>query len=361
MIKLTKAGKIVVGVVGVLLCALIYFMFFRPAPPPPTDEAGVLLTAPGPVPKPYSFPLKGKQAEVWQQKASKRRSQLTHCAFLTRSVYQSSRTKELDFVGIIPKDATESPYYYLDPKGGREYFPVLPIGPGSEGVKYAVAAAGGDTQAVDPCTGGVPIMVAFPEGTNPPQSGLIRVLGYMAWTSDDLNMTSPPPATTTVVNAGSVKEASLQQALAPATRERMLNVVVRRGPVEMRVGRIEFASNQTRVWVSLINRSAEPVDGFQVARATLEERGRAPQPASTSPLPGARDLGSRQEQTDLLENKEIPPPSGRAGKLEGFITFPAVNPSALLTLRLPDPYPSTGGQGEQAISIQLRPQANQAV
>ena len=63
MLALTKAGKIAVVVIAILLTGLIYILFFSgsSAPPADVDGKGIPLTKQSPVPAGYQFPLKGDQ------------------------------------------------------------------------------------------------------------------------------------------------------------------------------------------------------------------------------------------------------------------------------------------------------------
>lgn len=366
MLRLTKAGKIVFALGTLLLCGLIYFLFFKPEGAPPTDAQGIPFSSPAAdPPKPFKFPLSDDQAALWAQQSEKNRAVLKHCSFFKD--YPASRDKggiKLDFVGIVPEDAAESPYYRQDPETGRFYAPVYPVGAGTEGVNQALAAYGGDPKGVDPCVVGpdgapTPVVVVWPKGQNPPtQGGLVRVLGYMAWQFGFIKAEVPDQAAT-VVNAGRIEDASLQQALAPAIRQRVLNILVKRGPVWLRLGRIEFAATQTRLWTTLWNTSSEAVSGYGgVTRATIREAGKAEQKAGPIKLTGTQSLSKLEKNGDLLSSTDIPPPSVNTGGLSGYITFPPVDPSRVLILDLPDPYAGSGGANDKAISIQLRPQQN---
>ena len=371
MIKLTKTGKIVLGTLLVLFCGLIYILFFRGEAPPPTDPQGVPLQQSAPVPQGYKFPLSREDSERWSTAAIPTRNKLTYCSFFTEKVggdYESNRQTPLDFVAIVAPEARQSPYYYQDPKKKREYYPVFPIGAGSKGLKDALAAASEDAESADPCIVGaegspVPVVVAFPPGEAPPAGGLVRIKGYMAlqygYLSDNV-----PDVTAPIVNAGEVKPASLQQALSPANYQRVLNLSLRRGPVVMRLSRVEFSSQQTRVWAEIWNTSPKPLEAWQgVSAATIQERGApAVKPAGLQEAPaGADQLGDLEVSDDLLQQTEIPAASGTPGKVSGYIIFPYVNPKKPIELSIPDPY--TGGAPVQGnnITIKLLPQFNQPV
>jgi len=362
VLRLTRTGKIVSVVLLLAFCAVLYLLFFKPDPAPLADDNGIPLSQPikNP-PVPYKFPLSAQQAEQWQQAASSNSSKLSYCTFFSQ--YADSRDAKLDFVGVMAPKAIESPYFHRNSKG-REYYPVYPIGPGSDGIKYALAGASKDQKNIDPCTldaegSPTPVVVAFPKGVSPPSGGLVRVLGYMAWQYGYINPQARNPLAT-VVNAGQVTGTSSQQALAPTQLKQILNIVVGRGPIVIRLSRIEFASEQTRLWVELFNTSSQTAAGWTgVSQATIQELG-APDSlkAGSTKLEQASSLDSLRIPNDLLQNTDIPPFSASgAGRTSGYITFPAVNPSKVLILNLPDP---SQGSTDSGITLTLRPSSNQA-
>lgn len=368
MVKLTRTGKIALGVVLVIFCGLIYFLFFRGDPPPATDTEGIALTDPAPVPKGFKFPLSKEASLKWQQEAAPTRDKLSYCSFFSADfggAYEENRNVPLDFVAILAPDARQTPYYYRDPETKRSYYPVYPIGAGSEGLKQALAAASGDTESVKECAlgadeGAVPVVVAFPPGENPPSGGLLRIKGYMAWQFGYVKA-DVPDQQAPVVNAGEVTAASAQQALSPATYERILNISMRRGPVVMRLSRVEFSPEQTRVWVELWNTSPRPLDAWEgITSATLQERG-APAVKATGAqedTTGADQLGDLDVTNDILQSTEVPAASGTPGKVSGFLVFPSVNPDKVVELFMPDPYPGDNGDGGNNITVKLLPGLN---
>ena len=360
MIKLTLTGKIAAGLALVLLGIGVYMLFFRPAPGPVVDDQGLALSVASKPPPGFTFPLDDKQAAAWDKKSAK---DPAYCDFLSR--YEKNRQTLLTFTALLDEDPKASPYFYTDPTTKREYYPVYPIG-GARGADKALQASGqgageGD---IDPClvdsseSAGLPILVAFPPGAPAPKSKVIKVRGYMAYTSDYLGIDETLD-TTVIVNAGSVSEASLQQALAPARSSRELDIRIRRGDLLLRLGRIEFASDQTRVWVQIFNSSSVEQPAWAgVSGSQITQEGAAEMPSGFE-LAAATDLQSAQggAASDILPDAPVKPATAKAASLEGFITFGPVDPSKKLTLNIPDPSPGDSSS-TPVILISLDPALN---
>lgn len=358
--KLTAAGKVVVGVFLIIMVGAMYMLFFRPEP-----DTGPDLSQPAPLPAGIKFPLRGDDLAAFSKKAAKTRRQLDFCSFY--SYYADNRGVPIMFEAYISKDARDSPYYYVDPETQREYYPAWYIKPNSKGLKIAQAAAEGDIEELPPCMLAgedqvpMPILLGFERGQKP-SSDIVQVQGIIWWDSLSLNPAQQESAAgqaTTgipVVQVGHVTPKTPSSVAKPAVRQRILNLAFQRGAAILRVSRIEFAPDETRVWIQLLNKSGSPLPAWTGnSDATLREEGGP----SMNPGTGQdAESAAEDEQTpdDLLPEEDIPAKGG--GGLRGYLVFPAVQDSNTLFLNLPEPNTRVD-EGGLPISIKLRPEFNE--
>ena len=376
MLALTKAGKIAVAVIAILSTGLIYVLFFTPSsakPPAKVDSGGVPLTEPAPVPAGYQFPLKGDQLKQWNQQASGFKNNLDYCMFFTS--YPSSRAKPLHFTAaIVPKDSEPfGALQYTDRSTGRTYYPAYPA---TGSADQLTALLGGEDTAPQ-CDGlfaggqPLPIMIEFPAGVSAPASGLVDVSGYMSWqyggvmdgNNDFTAEQQGSYGAATVINAGQIKEASAQQALAPALYARNLDIAIRKGSITLRLIRIEFAADQTRLLAELNNNAslaseegwAGPMNGD--GGAVLKQGGSSVGLTPDGEL--AKAANSDGTAGDLLSSESIPGGSGggKPGQLLGYIIFPSIDARQSATLSLPD-LPTASSNDPLPIRIDLPAKLN---
>ena len=352
MLALTKAGKIAVVVIAILLTGLIYILFFSgsSSTPADVDGKGIPLTEEAPEPSGYQFPLKGDQLKQWNQQASKVGSNLTYCSFFR--AYSKSRDIPLRFpAAIVPKDSEPfGSLQHTDRSTGRTYYPAYPATGTAE---QLTGLLDGDPDTAPDCGGifggepPLPLMIEFPAGVSAPASGLVDVSGYMSWqygevmdkASNDFTVeqNSPYNQLATVINAGQIKEASAQQALAPALYARNLDIAIRKGSITLRLIRIEFAADQTRLLAELNNNSslANEEGWAGISDSELKQGGSGPV-APDGEL--AKTANSGGITSDLLSSESIPGGSGggKPGQLLGYIIFPSIDARQSATLSLPD-------------------------
>jgi hypothetical protein len=354
------------------LTGLIYVLFFSgsSSPPASVDSGGAPLTEPAPVPTGYQFPLKGDQLKQWNQQAGKVGSNLNYCSFF--SAYTSSRATPLRFpAAIVPKDSDPfGALQYTDRSTGRTYYPAYPA---TGSADQLTALLGGEDTAPD-CGGlfaggqPLPIMIEFPAGVSAPASGLVDVSGYMSWqyggvmdgNNDFTAEQQGSYGAATVISAGQIKEASAQQALAPALYARNLDIAIRKGSITLRLIRVDFAADQTRLLVGLNNNSSlASEEGWTgIDAAVLKQGGSSVGLAPDGEL--AKAANSDGTAGDLLSSEPIPGGTGggKPGQLLGYIIFPSIDARQSATLSLPD-LPTASSNDPLPIRIDLPAKLNQ--
>jgi len=354
--KLTRTGKIFVAVVAVIVLILGYFTVFSGDDAPP--DLG--LDRPAKIPAPFKFPLTGAQAQQFDVRAHGNREKLDVCQFFTH--YATNRGIPIQFEALIPDDARQSPYFYTDPRTGREFWPAYYVPATSTGVSEAQAIASGDTEKLEGCAqdangAPVPILIGFARGQKP-TGNLIRVNGVIWWDSLQLNprqritAAGAETADAPVVLAGEAQRISALALQRPAFKERVLNFAFRHGKVALRVSRVEFASDQTRVWVELINKTATPLPAWSgVNQASLRQDGG---PTLTVGL-SSDEGGPTADDTDTLPDEDLPPRG--AGNLSGYLIFPEVDPGRTVFLNLPE-VDADLDNGVAPVTIRLDPDLN---
>jgi hypothetical protein len=363
VLRLTRTGKIVSGVLGLLFVLFVYMTFIKSDPAPVGPDPALL--QPASIPKGFSFPLADRQLEEFQARSAPNRSRLDVCQFT--SGYVQSRGVPIQFEALLAPNARQNPYFHVDRRSGREYWPAYYVDPDPRGLATAQAAAAGDTTNLNACDKdsagqAIPLLLAFDAGQKPP-GDLLRIDGIVWWDSLAANpgqRSTPAGASTTdapMVRVGHAEQAFSAQLERPAFKKRVLNMAFRRGGVVLRLGRIEFATGQTRLWVELYNKTDVPVPNWNGgASATLRQDGGA------SVTAGNSDQGAGADQatsTDVLPSEDIPAKGG--GSLRGYITFPEVDPNRTLFLNLPEINTRSQATGAAPITIRLDPKLNRPV
>lgn len=335
MIRITLKAKLTLAAVALLFVCAAGYVMFKPAP----EVIDLHLDRPAALPNGVKFPLEGQDRDRFAVASAKTRAKLGVCNFF--SGYAPNRGKPLAFQALIPDNARTSPYFYADAKTGREYWPAYFIAPTPSGLDRARAAASGTAENVEPCAlapdnTAKPILLGFDRGRKP-ASGLVSVQGLIWWDSVSLNpaqqTTSAGAATVAVpvVRVGAAEGVSVSQVARPAFKHRILNMAFQHGPAILRIGRIEFAAGQTRVWVELLNKTSLPLPAWSAESVTLREQG------GSSMAAGSDEAGEDEGvkgAADELPVEEIPAKGG--GALRGYLTFPEVDPGTTLYLNLPE-------------------------
>lgn len=321
-IRLTPLGKAIAAALVLAIAFVAYQVLF--AKPPAQFD----ISKPAVLEENYPFDA--------QTEAAFRREALPvedYCAFF--SFYDQNLGVPIQFTALLDSDPKSSPYYFYDSKLDWEYVPAYYVKPDGNGYGAAKAIAEGDEGAVPGCassTLGV-ILIGFPR-LQRPQSPLVKVTGTIYWNSEFLNPAQFDSAagaetqSAPVVAAGAWEEQSPSQLASPATRTIPVNIATQRGPGIVRVKQVEFAADQTRVLVELINKDTTPLPAWSgLTEATLAKDGKGAQ----LPLEIEED---ELVADDMLTGQEVPPKG--SGTLEGYLLFPPARTDRKLFLKLPD-------------------------
>lgn len=349
--RLTRLGKIVIASVALIMTLMVWLLFLRP------HDTGPDLTVPADTGG-YSFPF--KSATERDRFADSSREVVGYCPFFDQ--YSAIRGLPITFQALIAPSAKQSPYYYRDDDLGMEFIPAYFVAPGTRGVLDARAFSHQDFTNLPPCaqtTGGV-ILLGFKTGDLPP-SQLINLEGMVWWSSGAMNpaqfdtQAGAETGDAPVVVVGSYETLSPSQVSAPASSTRALNTAIARGPGIIRIGRIEYADDQTRVWVELINKGVAPLQQWAgLSQATLKEDGGPSLPQGA--ISRSSDDGDSEDATaplDGLPNEAVPPQ--QSGTLKGYLFFPRVDASKVLYLSMPDLTGSDRYGKAQPIVIRIPP------
>lgn len=338
--RLTTIGKALVLAGLALVFAVGYFLFFHHSAPPP---AGPDLTLPAPLGR-LHYPFRNDaDRKAFDARAS---TVPNYCSFFTNYAY--NRGLPVRFDAYIANDPTNNPYYLYDQNTGIEYLPAYYVSQGGHGLTDALTVIGGDDSSLPACagstgTGGI-ILLGFPRAQRP-LSPLVHVEGTIWWDSTDLaaKLQAPQAASNgqaPVVRVGAYSDLSPRQSADPALVTRRLGIAIQTGAGVLRLGRIEYGAAETRLWVSLSNRSNSPLPPWQgPGQMQLQPAGGA----TLSPDDSSDPL---QDQTlpdtinDLLPSQPIQP--GPAGRISGYVIFPKVDPAREQYLYVPPVGPYNG-------------------
>jgi len=400
MIRLTKAGKIVVGLVAAVLLTASYFLFFAPSDQGPKvrlDPYGIpyteLVTKPIP---PYKFPLSPEQQSQWHSDAlanlkylETHNTPLSYCNFMDDSpggFQELLRRKPIEFVGIVG-DVQGSPWHVANPGGsGKDVYPIYPIQNADGGADNALTAlsggtgSGGSSDSNDPLkTCGIrspdqsgqdvvrPVLVQFPAG-QVPSKRVIKVDGFVAGEFAPSNNLPPAP----LVIAGGFSNASAQEVFAPTLNqggkplEFPLNIELRHGTSQGNAGlvlwldKIQYAARQTRIFVRLINSTQKQYNAWSGAtnsRLAAAGDNNYGQSICTGGFCDNDQAGGSGELADevasglLSEDNPIVPAIDGTKTVSGWMVFPKMDYGPTLTLSMPDLPPF--GQDEKSDLLPL--------
>jgi hypothetical protein len=355
--RLTTFGKIFVAGFSLFIVGVLYLVFLKPT------DTGPDYTLPAKLGFTQEEIAKSSKLEkAFKQEAIKA---VSYCNFF--SGYRPNRGKPIRFDAYIPGNYSKSIYYYEDPKTGEQTIPAYFITPGGGGLALAKSFAEEDYQRLPSCvltpdlggSGGI-IMLSFPKG-RVPQGQYIRAYGALWWDSINLNpgqieteegATSAPAP---VVKIATYDRLTTSQASDPANVTFPLNIAVQRGPGVIRLNRLEFADNETRVWVELINLTPRSLEQWRGAsEACIRPAGDACITAGTFGGEGdSPDDGENQVANDDTLSPDAPiPPAAAGASLSGYLTFSRLDPGQDLRLELPD-FSDSGDETTAPIVVQL--------
>lgn len=395
MIRLTKAGKIVVGVVVLLLLVFAYVLFssggdtkvqvrLDPWNIPYTQIVNKPLSS-------YQFPLNPEQQAQWHRDSlqnarymEERDVPINYCNFMDNSpggFQETLRRMPIEFVAVVGS-IQGSPWHIANPGGsGKDVYPVYPIQNTDGGADNALSALSGSSSSDEedplkkcgitvPDASGKdvvrPLLVQFPSG-QVPSSRVIKVSGFIAGQfapSDNL------PAAPLVI-AGAFSSASAQEVFAPTLTqggkalEIPLNIEMRHAVsagnagLVLKVDKIQYAARQTRVFVRLINATSKQYEAWagasesKLAAQGDNNYGQAICPAgfcSNDQPPGAGELTDEIATGLLNDTDPIAPALGGTKSVSGWLVFPKMDYGPTLTLSMPDLPPfKQEGEGDQGI------------
>lgn len=371
MIRLTRAGKIVVGALVVLFMVLIYSLFFSSKEAPPQLDgrgrpAGTLIKT---IPSPFRFPLQGDQLALWRERSDKNlkllkkaNSPLTYCS-LAGSV-DDLRGFPLTFLairGLKGDSPNYEQFYQYGSATNTQYYPVYPVASQPGGADQAMQAlgisqdsdsklegCGISTQSPDGQPVVRPLLVAFPPGANI-KDRFIRIDGFIEG-SYGLNTlgTSVP-----LIRAGNVEGVTAIESIDQPAHDIPLNIHLRhqdrtRKGVVLHIERIQYTEFQTRIKISLINELERPmINGWQGADGNIflssgRNKGESVCPGGVCPNQpeglneAALQLVKSENVNDIgvfNPQEEIP---ANYGVTSGWLVFPTMPYGEVLTLRMPD-------------------------
>ena len=394
MIKLTKAGKIIVGCFTGLFLVICYMIFFsgNDVAPVALDADGIpyttLVAKPSP---PYKFPLSAEQSAQWHQDAQSNLKwmdsvdqSLSYCTLMDESIQHSLRRHPIEFLAIVGD--TANPYYLSNAGGaGKSIYPVYPIENKDGGEKLALQATGGSNNegdssaAQDQLTNcgikvegqdtAVPVLVQFAPNTSLAQNQIVRVQGFIAGTWARTSALIPAP----LVIAGHTERAFGQEIFAPTKSDNGrpmefdLNINLRHkhdptsGGVTLHLGKIQYAARQTRIWVQIYNGTNKDVATSWTG-------------ITDSKLSGPGDSGVGQDLCSegiCLDDQSFQAgdlqPQVAAGLLQdklltaktsiqGWLVFPRMDYGPTLTLRMPDVPPlDQASNGQLPFIVKIHP------
>jgi hypothetical protein len=354
---LTAKGKVFAGVALTLLVGVIYMVFVHKSTPPPNP-----LDQPAAAPTGFHFPFKSLQEEAsFSKYSTETLPKLDYCQVY--SGYSANRGVPIEFDAMISPTARQSAYYYKDPATGREYLPAYLIprtGNGLAAVQAAAQTTGNTaegTPGLGPCasrTNGA-LLLAFDKSI-PPTTDLVRVKGFLWWSSSLLGSSKTVGyPDLPIVMVGAQKPQTASEIGRPAYRTRTLNIAVKSSDVIVRISRVEWASEETRVWAEVINLRGYELNPWEgISKMTIREQGKASQGVGTSSTDETIDQ-QRTKFDDLLPADEIPPKG--TGTLKGYIVFPRTDPTKRIFLTMPDPDPDTELDASP-ITVKLNPDLN---
>lgn len=245
------------------------------------------------------------------------------------------------FYAYIPADSTTSNPDYFE-ADGIVYMPA----------RLLPAESAGSFDSVVAGESGRTILLGFPRD-QVPDSQYLEVFGYLYWDSTRMNPNPGAQGRYPVFAVESYDAVDPSAVRQPATRtypeppaaaaaSRPL-LAVRRGDLQIKVDRIEFAPDQTRVHVRVINLGTGPAASWDYARASLlTANGEVP---TLTFVEG--DNPATAPPSDILHSESLP-----AGGLldpsverQGYIFFGPVDASRDLTISLPDLNGSASASG----------------
>jgi hypothetical protein len=256
--RLTFLGKFFAGALLLLLVGGMYFVLF-PSEEAPDYTQPAQLTF-----EPEKLPFSADSEDEYRKSTE---DVTTYCTFFEN--YGPSRGVPAHFDAYIPEDFQESVYYYQDPDSGEQYIPAYFIQPGGNGLDLARAYAEDELERLPGCvtppdlggSGGV-ILLGFPEGRSP-GGQYVETWGEIWWDSVNLNpgqvssQAGLESGAAPVVKVASFANLTASQASDPANQTFPLNIALQRGPGVIRLGRLEFADGETRIWLELVNLTLE--------------------------------------------------------------------------------------------------------
>ncbi|WP_217924667.1 hypothetical protein [Miltoncostaea oceani] len=271
-------------------------------------------------PTAYTFPLVGEELDAFVEAAQPVSGLETFY-----ESYPFNRGIPVRFNAYIPTTSNAgNPDYFV--RDSAIFVPAVFLPPNNPGFFQQVVTEDGEGQR--------PVTLGFSRD-QVPSSGFIEVFGFIYWSSAFLN-----PSTLNnqpIVAVGSWTDVSPSQLRAPAVRtwpEAPEGVtpdpalVIRRDNLRMSVQRVEFAPDETRVFLSLRNFSTSTPASYDPGRASLLTA-------------DGRELGAVPEaaQSDALDSSNLPAGGQTDERLtrRGYIVFPPVSSSEPVIVSLPDP------------------------
>lgn len=250
---------------------------------------------------------------------------------------------------IVPDPQRAPDYVAEDPVSGMTFLPAYVVPSGKNAFTETQQIITGQAELPDgECPGRM--LLGFAPGEVPTDVALVKVYGALYTISDNLPLQSrtaqdgsPVPSQAALV-IGRWEESTPSQIDTPARDQQILNIAIKRDSGIIRLRRVEYAADQTRIFLELANKDNQDMAPYPVFDIQAQQEGNISAGSRFQPI--APNDGDNLDADDSGPNPVVlsidafpdsePVPPVTSGVVRGYVTFKSLRADRPIKLILPD-------------------------